>query len=192
MSDSAVRLSGFARHLATTLASWAGVLLGAAAALQGLQWLGGALANDPSRVLAVASIDAAQRRIGHGLLTPSFFPSRLSWPPRGVRVVQGPPEAVLLDITGRESRTTEVLMLQTLGARPRSMPDLLPEGVVTTEQGVDVDGEPGRLLERQLRDGERWRELSWRDGGWHVVLRYRDMDDDQMLRMAKSLRRGRL
>lgn len=186
MSGATASARGTALEAVRMVAALGWVTLATALALGGLGALPRWLAGEEQDVRRVASLEEAERRLGGRLAVPSYFPSRLEWPPAEVRVAGGRGGAAAF--TFRASGGGPAVQL--LQALTPGAPIPAPLLAVTRELSASratVGPRPGTLA-RVLVDGATWDELRWERDGRAMVLRTQG-DVDELLRMARSAHR---
>jgi hypothetical protein len=155
--------------------------LGALGALP--TWISG----ESHEVRRVDSVEAAERWIGARLASPSYFPSRLGWPPAEVRVAGGRGGAASLTFRPRDGQGADLQLLQATTPGAAIPPPLLAVTRELSATRTTVGARPATLA-RVLVDGETWEELRWERDGRAMVLRTRG-EVEELLRMARSAHR---
>jgi hypothetical protein len=179
-----------ALELARMLAALAWVSLATAVGLGALGALPGWIAGEPHEVRVVATVDEAERFLSAPLALPSYFPQRLGWPPRRIRVAGGSGGSAELSFAASADGQGEVRLLQATTAGAAIAPAFLGTGTELSVSPATVGG-AAAVHARRLVDGEAWEELAWERDGRRLVLRTRG-DLDELFRMARSVhRRGR-
>jgi hypothetical protein len=184
MSAQATAPRGTALELLRMLAALGWVAAAAALSLGLLGALPGWLAGEELDVRRVASVEEAEQRVGARLAVPSYFPSRLGWPPAEVRVAGGRGGAAAFTFRPRSGEGASVQLLQatTQGAA-------IPPALLATTRELSVTrttvGPRPAALARVLVDGATWDELRWERDGRSMVLRTQG-EVEELLRMARS------
>lgn len=151
----------------------------------------GWLLGEPRAVRSYDSVDALERDVRTRLLLPAFFPETLEWPPARVRLSAGEGRPTRLDFRDARTGRIRVVLCQTISHDAPIPPRLLPPGTVIEERAVDLAGTPAVLTLAGNGD-ERWMDLSWVAQQRRVVVRaYPDTDESELVRLARSVHRGR-
>jgi hypothetical protein len=172
---------------ARMLAVLAWVTIASALTLGALGALPGLLGAEPREVRRVRSVEEAERWLGSGLALPSYYPSRLAWPPAEIRVAGGAGGAASLTLHAQDGSGPGLLLIQ---ASQPGQP--IPEGLLGGARELSrtrtaVDARPA-LQVRVLADGAVWEELRWERDGRALVLRTRG-EVEELFRMAHSVHR---
>ncbi len=168
-----------------TLAGLAVVLGSTAALLAAADAVPAWIAGEPRDVRRVSGIQEAEKRLRARLVLPAYFPDRIAFPPRVVRVKAGPEAGALLEFDDRQGQPRLVLVQPTHG---EEIPEaLLPAGRSLDPSPATVASVGGELRRVVGPDGEVWHELRWRYRGRRLLLRTRG-GVDEAVRMAKSMR----
>jgi hypothetical protein len=180
-STSAMR---FVAVLAVSLA-FTGALLRVADHVPG--WLMG----EPRAVRSYDSIDALERDLRTRLLLPAFFPETLEWPPARVLLSAGDGQPTRVEFRDTRTGRVRVVICQTIRHDAPIPPRLLPEGEITGRRRVDLSGVPAELSVARRGD-QRWMDLSLVVQDRRVVVRaYPETDEAELIRLARSIHRGR-
>ena len=159
------------------------VMLGVLAALDAVPaWING----ESRDVRLASSLEDAERRVRARLVLPAYFPDTLGWPPERIRVLDGQPPAVALQVTARGGGETRLVLAQTIGVG--EIPErLLPPAGALDEASVAIAGGQGRLRRIVGPDGQIWREVAWTQGDRTLVARSKG-SLEELLRMVRSAR----
>jgi len=187
MTAQAATTRGSALEAARMLAALGWVLLTTALVLGALGALPGWLAGQERDARQVASVDEAERWVGTRLASPSYFPSRLGWPPAEVRVAGGRGGAVSFTLRPRDGQGSPVQFLQATTPGAPIPPALLAVTRELSTSRATVGPRPATLA-RVLVDGATWDELRWERDGRAMVLRTQG-EVEEVLRMARSAHR---
>jgi len=165
----------------------AGVLLRLADAVVP-SWLG-----EPRAVIHYASMQAAERDLGTRLMVPAVFPDRLSWPPVEIMLAPGEDRPVRMTFRGPDSPAPICVIAQTLDGTAELPAGILPPATVEMQAQIARDPEhPVVVQVVRTADGRVWHEATSLIQDRRVVIRLIDNDDTLLLRMTRSLRRGRV
>lgn len=178
------------REAAGIVGSLVMVMTGAALALRGIDAIPRLLTGEAHGVVRYGSIDAVERAFGRRLLLPAVFPDTLEWPPSLVRFHPAPPVSVALTFAGRDDRSARLVLYESRGARASIPVALMPAGLVLHRVDVPVPDGQAVLYRVQMADGAIRNDLVWPRADGAVALRYAG-PADQLLTIARSLRRGR-
>lgn len=151
-------------------------------------WLG-----EPRAVIRYESVQSAERDLGTRLMIPAVFPDRLSWPP--IEVLHTPGADRPVRMTFRSASTGDVVCViaQTLDGTAALPPGMLVEGNLDAHAAISRDPDhPVVVQVVRTPDGTVWREATSLIQNRRVVIRLVDTDDTVLLRMVRSLRRGRV
>jgi len=187
MSAEASTTRGTALELLRMLAALGWVAATGALALGALGALPGWLAGEEQDVRRVASVEEAERFLGGRLASPSYFPSRLGWPPAEVRVAGGRGGAASFTFRPRRGEGSTVQLLQATTQGAAIPPPLLAVTRELSASRTTVGPRPATLA-RVLVDGTTWDELRWERDGRAMVLRTQG-EVEELLRMARSAHR---
>ena len=146
----------------------------------------GWITGDKGVVREAASIQDAERRLGARVLVPGYFPERLLWPPRSIRVAGGRRGSVRLDFAAHAG--PEIQLLQATREGEPIAPELLGQRTVLRTSRTAVGKLPATLSD-VLVDGALHRELAWELNGWAIVLRTSGDDLEELFRMARTSHR---
>jgi hypothetical protein len=177
--------------LGRALAGWAVVILGAALLLGFLDALPGYVSGRPRGVTAVGTVEQAERALRARLRLPAYFPDSLRWPPVAVDIYPGPPAAAAVAFAGSAGNDVRLVVCQTLEPAESIPAKLLPPGLFLEAARTSVGDQPGTLARIQLDDGRIVHELTWRDAGRLMALRF-DGSVEQLMTLARSLSADRL
>ena len=150
------------------------------------------LSGEPRSVQAYDTVDELERVVRTRLLLPAFFPETLQWPPVRVLRSAGTGRPTLVAFLGRASGRERVILCQTLEGDAPIPARLLAPGAVLEQRGVEVGPSPATL--RRVRDtrGTVWTELTWVEQSRRILIRVvPEMSDTELMRLARSLHRGR-
>ena len=186
-------------HVTTSAARGAGVGLEAVRMVATVVWVAGAtlvavavlgampgwITGDKGIVREASSIQDAERRLGARVLVPGYFPERLIWPPKKIRVAGGRRGSVRLDFDARTGPDLHILEATREG-EPIA-PELMGERTVLRTSPTAVGKLPAKLSD-VLVDGTLHRELAFDLNGWAVVLRSSG-DVEELFRMARTSHR---
>lgn len=174
----------FVAVLAMSLA-FTGVLLRVTDHVPG--WLKG----EPRAVRSYDSVDALERDLRTRLLLPAFFPETLEWPPARVLLSAGDGQPTRIEFRDTRSGRVRVVICQTIRHDAAIPPRLLPPGEVSEQRRVDLSGRPA-VLTVAHRGDQRWMDLSLVVQDRRVVVRaYPETDESELIRLARSIYRGR-
>jgi hypothetical protein len=187
MSAQAAADRGTALQAARMLAALGWVVAATALALGALGALPGWLAGEERDLRKVASVEEAERRVGAQLAVPSYFPSRLAWPPAEVRVTGGQGGAAAFTFRPRRGEGSSVLLLQATTPGAPIPPGLLGASRELSATRTTVGPRPATLA-RVLVEGVAWDELRWERDGRAMALRTQG-EVEELLRMARSAHR---
>jgi hypothetical protein len=154
------------------------LLVGAIGAVPG--WLAG----ESLDVRRVATVEEAERWLGARLASPSYYPSRLQWPPAEVEVAGGKGGAAAFTFRARAGDGEDVQLLQATTPGAAIPPALLAVGSELSSSRTTVGARPA-VLARVIVEGRTWAELRWERDGRSMVLRTRG-EVEELLRMARS------
>lgn len=151
-------------------------------------WLG-----EPRAVIHYASMQAAERDLGTRLMVPAVFPDRLVWPPVEILLTPGTDRPVRMTFRGADGASAACVIAQTLDGTAELPLGLLPPGEVDTHVAIARDPDHPVVVQTvRAPDGTTWREATSLVQNRRVVIRLVDADDTVLLRMVRSLRRGRV
>lgn len=174
----------FVAVLAVSLA-FTGALLRVADHVPG--WLMG----EPRAVRSYDSVESLERDLRTRLLLPAFFPETLEWPPARVLLSAGDGQPTRVEFRDTRTGRVRVVICQTIRHDAPIPPRLLPEGELTGQRRVDLYGVPAVLSVAQRGD-QRWMDLSLVVQDRRVVVRaYPETDEAELIRLARSIHRGR-
>ncbi len=186
VTGGALRAAETGPGLGRTLAAFAWIFGATAACIAALGALPGWIAGDTGAVRRAATIQEAERRLGARVLVPGYFPSRLEWPPREIRVAGGRRGSVLL-VFGAHDGGAPVTFLQATSDGEPIAPELLAGRTVLRSSPALVHAMPATLSD-VLEGGRLAKELAWELHGRAVVLRSAG-DLEELFRMARSAHR---
>jgi hypothetical protein len=169
------------------LASLAWVAVATALTLAGLGAVPGWLAGESREVRPVASVEEAERWLGARLAIPSYFPSRLGWPPAVVEVAGGRGGAASFTFHALTEEGSDIQLLQASTPGVPIPAALLAVANELSTTRATVGARPATLA-RVLVEGKTWLELRWERDGRAMVLRTQG-DVEELLRMARSAHR---
>jgi hypothetical protein len=187
MSADADTARGTALEFVRMLAALGWVAATAALVLAAFGALPGWLAGEERDVRQVASVEAAERWVGARLASPSYFPSRLGWPPAEIRVAGGRGGAAAFTFRPPQGAGPVVQLLQATTPGAPIPPALLAVTRELAASRATVGPRPATLA-RVLVDGTTWDELRWERDGRAMVLRTQG-EVEELLRMARSAHR---
>ena len=151
-------------------------------------WLG-----EPRASVRYASVPAAERDLGTRLMLPAVFPDHLVWPPQEVLLTPGAGRPVRLTFSDTSGTRVACIIAQTLDGTTELPDGLLPPGSVESHAAIARDPDhPVVIQVVRTADGAVWREATSLIQNRRVVIRLIDSDDTLLLRMSRSLRRGRV
>lgn len=171
--------------LGRMLASFVWTLGATAACIAGLGALPGWIAGESGALRHAATIQEAERRLGARVLVPGYFPDRLGWPPREIRIAGGRRGSALLVFGAREG--SPVTFLQATRDGEPIAPELLVGRTVLRSSPALVHGVPATLSD-VLEEGHLAKELAWELHGRAMLLRSAG-DLEELFRMARSAHR---
>jgi hypothetical protein len=161
----------------------------AAVLLRALDALPGWLRGEPRGVRAFESITALERDAGTQLLLPFYFPATLVWPPQAVYRTRGAGRPTAIVFADRTTGAPRLIVAQCLDG-PCSLPArVLPPGRELQRATVDIGDSAALLVRQELPGTGAWTDLTWDQYGRRFVLRMYG-DDAELLRIARSMRRG--
>jgi len=151
----------------------------------------GWLMGEPRALRSYDSVDALERELRTRLLLPAFFPETLQWPPARVLLSAGDGQPTRVEFRDTRTGRVRVVICQTIRHDAPIPPRLLPEGEITDRRRVDLSGVPAELSVAQRGD-QRWMDLSLVVQDRRVVVRgYPETDEAELIRLARSIHRGR-
>jgi hypothetical protein len=151
-------------------------------------WLG-----EPRAVVHYASMQAAERDLGTRLMVPVVFPDRLVWPPVEIMLTPGADRPVRMTFRAADGSSASCVIAQTLDGTSELPAGLLAPGDVDAHVAISRDpNHPVVVQTVRTPDGTTWREATSLVQNRRVVIRLVDADDTVLLRMVRSLRRGRV
>ena len=166
-------------------------LLFTAALLRVADHVPGWLKGEPRAVRNYDSIEALERDLHTRLLLPAFFPETLEWPPARVQLSAGAGQPTRVEFRDARTGRVRVVICQTIRHDAPIPPRLLPAGEVTGQRHVDLSGTPA-VLTMAHRGDEHWTDLSLVAQDRRVVVRaYPDTPEAELIRLARSIYRGR-
>ena len=142
------------------------------------------IAGESDEVRRVETVEEAARRLGGPLALPSYFPSRLAWPPAEVRVVAAQGGGAAVRLRPRLGAGPEVELIQAGRAGAAIPPALLGQVVELGRSRATVGARPA-VRARVVVDGATWEELRWERDGRALVLRTQG-DVEELLALARS------
>jgi hypothetical protein len=165
------------------------VLAGAAVILRVVDAIPPWLRAEPRGLARYPTVEALERETRTQLLLPFYFPDLLAWPPQAVyrAAGDGRPTAVLF--AERETGRTRLVVAQCLDGACTVPDRLLSPGREIGRSTTVVGGEPADVIRRAAQNGQSWTDISWVQHNRRVVLRMYG-DDRELLRIARSMRRG--
>jgi hypothetical protein len=185
VTTSAARGGGAGVELVRMLASFVWVAGATVVTIVFLGALPGWITGGRGTVREVATIQDAERRLGARVLVPGYFPERLVWPPKAIRVAGGRRGSVRLDLAARSGPDLQIFEATREG-EPIA-PELLGARTVLRSSRTAVGTLPATLSD-VLADGTLHRELAFELNGWAVVLRSSG-DVEELFRMARTSHR---
>ncbi len=151
-------------------------------------WLG-----EPRASVRYASVPAAERDLRTRLMLPAVFPDHLVWPPREILLTPGAGRPVRLTFADISGSRIACIIAQTLDDTIDLPPGLLPPGTVESQAAISRDpNHPVVVQVVRTADGTVWHEATSLVQNRRVVIRLIDTNDTVLLRMVRSLRRGRV
>jgi hypothetical protein len=163
------------------------VMGGAAAGLRVLDALPALVTGEARDRGRFESVDEVERAVHGRLLLPAYFPDRLRWPPETIRLHDGQPPSVTVEITDHVG-IPALVVWQGLGltdAVPEHLPAFTRILSVTT---VRVGEDRADLVRAICADGRIWLDLRWEVDGRSLLVRSRG-SVEELLRIAGSIRR---
>jgi hypothetical protein len=174
---------------ARMLAVLAWVAAATATSLGVMGALPGLLGSEPREVRTLPTVEEAERWLRAPLALPSYYPSRLAWPPSEIRVVGGRGGAAALGLRAQGGHAVEVLLLQGTTPGAPIPASLLAGATELSSSRTHLEAIPV-VRARVLVEGVAWEELRWERDGRALVLRSRG-DVDELVRLARSVHRRR-
>lgn len=165
------------------------VLLATAAVLRLLDAVPPWLRGEPRGIRRYATVEALERETRTQLLLPFYFPEVLAWPPEAIYRAPGNGVPTLVSVSDRQDGHTRLLIAQCLEGECEFPARLLPPGATRVRESLDLADTTGERTEQVGPDGATWTDLEWRQTGRRFVVRMYG-DDRELLRIARSLRRG--
>lgn len=151
-------------------------------------WLG-----EPRATVRYDSVQAAERDLRTRLMVPAVFPDRLVWPPTEVLLTPGADRPVRLAFRSATSDGIACIIAQTLDGTADLPRGLLAPGTVESHAAISRDPDLPVVVQLvRTPDGTVWHEATSLVQNRRVVIRLIDSDDTVLLRMVRSLRRGRV
>jgi hypothetical protein len=184
MSQAVSSAADRGREAARMLVALAWVLGATAASLALLGAVPGWIAGESDEVRRVATVDEAARRLGVPLALPSYFPSRLAWPPAEIRLVAAEGGGVAMRLRPRLGPGPELELIQAASAGSPIPAALLGEVTELGRSRALVGARPA-VRARVVVDGSTWEELRWERDGRAMVLRSQG-DVEELLALARS------
>ncbi len=182
---SAARTGGAGLELVRMLATFVWVSGATVVAVAALGALPGWITGDRGTVRVAATVQEAERRLGARVLVPGYFPDRLDWPPRSIRVAGGRRGSVRLELSARHG--PEVHILEATREGEPISPELLAGRTVLRTSRTTVLAHPATLSD-VLVEGVLQRELAWEVQGRAMILRSSG-DLEELFRMARTSHR---
>jgi hypothetical protein len=165
------------------------VLLAAAAMLRAVDAVPSWWRDEPRGARRYASVEALERETRTQLLLPFYFPEMLAWPPQRVQRAAGDGRPTSVVFAERSTGRDRLIVAQCLDGDCELPDRLLPGGVVRERTTLSIAGAPASLVRQVGPDGSSWTDLEWRQHGRRIRLRMFG-DDAELLRIARSMRRG--
>ncbi|MGE3841372.1 MAG: hypothetical protein AB7I50_07280 [Vicinamibacterales bacterium] len=166
------------------------VAVALAGALRALDHVAPWLRDEPRGTERFSSLDALEREVGTQLILPIFFPDVLEWPPAGVYRAPGTSRPTSVVFHHRATGAPGLVVAQCLDGECDIPARLLPAGTIREGRRIELGGAIARLVY-----GRDWRdeyiEVSAVRFDRRVVVRLYGEDAATLLRVARSLRRGR-
>lgn len=135
-------------------------------------------------VVSVANLNEAQRIAGWGILTPSYFPDYLAWPPIGIEVRLRPAVLVKLVITSRRDNKPVLSIYQ---GYPGAFEELPEFSAAQAAPGRMVALSKTRARLSSLVPNRRQRRyLTWQYLGRRFLV-VTPLPEAELLRIAASL-----
>lgn len=162
-----------------------------AVSLRGLDHVAPWVRGEPRGTRHYSSIEALEREAGTQLVLPIYFPDTFTWPPAAVirGAGDGRPTSVVFE--GHGQHRTRFVVAQCLDGECRLPARLLSPGRERTRVAVSIAGSAAQLVHGDDPDAGAFVELEMSQFGRQIVLRLYDDDSATLLRLARSLRRGR-
>ncbi len=165
------------------------VLLGTAAFLRVLDGVPPWLRGEPREIRRYQTVEALEREIRTQVLLPFYFPDILAWPPAAVYRAPGDGVPTVVSVSERASGRTRLLVAQCVAGECVFPARLLPRGEVRAREPIEVGDVTGERSTQAGPRGATWTDIEWREGRRRFVVRMYG-DDQELLRIARSLRRG--
>lgn len=184
--EGAARAGDGSMELARMVATLAWVVAATAAGIAVLGALPAWVEGESRKVRTAETIQEAERRLGARILVPGYFPQRLDWPPRRIRLAGGRRGSVRISVGARDGGPgLEILQATREG---EAIAPVLLEGRTVLRSGPTTVGRVPATILDVLVDGHPAHELSWDLHGRAMVLRSAG-DVDELFLMAKSAHR---
>jgi hypothetical protein len=137
--------------------------------------------------LEYSSIEEAGSALGVEILTPSYFPSYLEWPPVSVRGQREPVRVVSMLFSSTDG--LQALQIRELFWAGEEPPFPIPEPAdVMERQTVEVNGVPAELILGKGQADTQVNQLRWRLGDIHLIATT-ICPPEELLRIARSIHR---
>jgi len=162
-----------------------------AGALRALDHVAPWLRGEPRGTQRFASLDALERDVGTQLVLPIFFPDVLEWPPAEVYRAPGPGRPTSVVFHHRATGRPGLVIAQCLDG-DCDIPDrLLDAGRIRESRRIELGG-AGALLVSGSDPGQGdYVAVSTFRFDRRLIVRFYGEDPSTVLRIARSLRRGR-
>lgn len=148
------------------------------------------VAGTPHGARVYRTLAAAEAGIGARIWVPASCPPAIEWPPSRVDVWPGPPVSVAVRLQERSNGRNFLILVQSIGARAQPPDALLEPAENLMTADVPIGGHSATMSRGLAPDGQLLHDLSWDQGGRHLVLRYSGPVED-LLAVAASLERIR-
>lgn len=142
-----------------------------------------------SERLQYPTIEAAEAELGVKVGIPSYFPSRLVWPPASVRGQREP--ARVVSLLFRSNDGEQALQIREIFWPGDELPFPVPEPMEVIERRVvEIHGAGGQLLLGRGQDDVPVNQLRWRTRGVHLVVTT-VFPPEELLKIGKSIHMDR-
>jgi hypothetical protein len=165
------------------------VLLSAAALLRVVDAVPGWWRDEPRGTRRYPTVEMLERETRTQLLLPFYFPEMLAWPPQGVYRAAGDGRPTSVVFAERATGHDRLVIAQCLDGDCVIPARLMPTGEARQRTALTLFGGPARLVRQEGRDGTAWTDVEWRQHGRRIRMRMYG-DDSELLRIARSMRRG--
>jgi hypothetical protein len=180
------------RHMPTVPGAARTCLLLAAACvvvLKGADYVPSLLTGTPHGARVYWALADAEAGIGARIWVPTSYPPSIAWPPSRIDVWPGPPVSVAVHFTGRAGEPDQLIVVESIWARALPPVALLqPVDTLMTVQDLPLRTHTATMTRELASNGQLLHDLSWDQGGRHLVLRYAGPVED-LLVVAADLER---